>query len=107
MIPTPAPAPASGAGFEAHHRNPVNLLRALAVLAVVVHHLAHYEGSSVPWLSAIGGQVGVQLFFLISGFLLVRSAGRLGWARFLAGRAIRILPCYWVALVSGHRAIIN
>lgn len=98
MITTPAPAQTSGAAFDSHHRNSINLLRALAVIAVVAHHLALYEGSAVPWLSVIGGQLGVQLFFLISGFLLVRSAGRLDWARFIAGRAIRILPCYWVAL---------
>ena len=84
--------------FEARRRNPVNLLRGAAVSAVVVHHLAVYEGTAIPYLSAVGGQFGVQLFFLISGFLLAQSAGRRTWAHFLAGRAVRILPCYWVAL---------
>jgi len=92
--------PAAQPPFEVRHRNPVNLLRGVAVVAVVVHHLAVYEGSAVPYLSVVGGQLGVQLFFLISGYLLVQSADRRRWAPFLAGRAVRILPCYWVALCA-------
>ncbi|HPA89351.1 MAG TPA: hypothetical protein PK072_16070 [Quisquiliibacterium sp.] len=50
--------PAAQQAFEARHRNPVNLLRGVAVVAVVVHHLAVYEGSAVPYLSVVGGQLG-------------------------------------------------
>lgn len=69
----------------------VQALRALAVLLVVAYHL---EPRVVP-----GGFVGVDVFFVISGFLitghLLREAGetgRIDLPRFWAGRVRRILP---------------
>lgn len=66
-------------------------LRALAVLAVVLYH------AGVPFLS--GGYVGVDVFFVISGFLItshlltsLRRDGRIHFASFYAKRARRILP---------------
>ena len=71
-------------------------LRALAVIAVVVDHLYAWPG---------GGFVGVDVFFVISGFLitgiLVRrheSTGGIGWAWFYARRAKRILPASLLVL---------
>jgi peptidoglycan/LPS O-acetylase OafA/YrhL len=84
-------------------------LRAVAALLVLVVHTAFASGFTLR--SAAGpytarGEVGVALFFLISGFLLYRpfalaavsgqSAPRFG--PFLLRRALRILPLYWVAL---------
>ena len=53
-----------------------------------------------------GGFVGVDVFFVISGFLItglmideVRRTGRLGLAEFYARRARRILPAAAVVLV--------
>ncbi|MEV0953085.1 acyltransferase family protein [Promicromonospora sp. NPDC050249] len=69
----------------------VQALRALAVALVIVYHL---EPRLVP-----GGFIGVDVFFVISGFLIsghmlreVRETGRLSLARFWANRARRILP---------------
>ncbi|GII99349.1 peptidoglycan/LPS O-acetylase OafA/YrhL [Sediminihabitans luteus] len=69
----------------------VQALRALAVGIVVAYHLR-------PDLLT-GGFVGVDVFFVISGFLItghmvreVRSTGRVDLARFWAARARRILP---------------
>lgn len=82
----------------AHHNN-VNLLRALAVIAVWVQHLHHYIQIPLPYLGDVGGQFGVQLFFLVSGYLVVQSAARYaGWA-FLLNRAFRIFPTYWSAVL--------
>ena len=44
------------------------------------------------------GIFGVALFFLISGFVIPFSFGRTDWRGFLAGRALRIYPTYWVGL---------
>jgi peptidoglycan/LPS O-acetylase OafA/YrhL len=66
-------------------------LRGLAVMLVVLAH------AGIPFVA--GGYVGVDVFFVISGFLitsgLLREAGRTGslsLRRFYARRAVRILP---------------
>lgn len=73
-------------------------LRALAVLLVVVHH----TGVALP-----GGFIGVDVFFVISGFvigrLLVAEAGAtagVGLGRFYARRVRRILPQLAVVIVA-------
>ena len=84
-------------------------LRALAVTAVLVHHVAIITGSDrrPPWATFYDHlDIGMAVFFLISGFLLYRpfvsahlqgrEAPRLG--PYLRRRALRILPAYWVAL---------
>ena len=76
----------AGAGY----RRDIDGLRALAVAAIVAYH-------AFPGL-APGGFVGVDVFFVISGFLITaiiageRDAGRFGWGRFYLRRARRILP---------------
>ncbi|GIM95877.1 acyltransferase family protein [Paractinoplanes toevensis] len=74
-------------------------LRAIAVLLVVAAH------AGVPFLS--GGYVGVDVFFVISGFLitslLLREAeqtGRISVPRFYARRAMRLLPAAAVVLIA-------
>jgi peptidoglycan/LPS O-acetylase OafA/YrhL len=84
--------------------------RAFAALSVLLAHVALLSGI-VRTNTALGpylarADVGVSVFFLLSGFLLYRpfvaahlagrSAGSLGgYAR---RRALRILPAYWFAL---------
>ncbi|MFY7067349.1 acyltransferase family protein [Nocardiopsis changdeensis] len=90
-------APASAA-TERRFRPEVQGLRAVAVLLVLVYHL---DPSLLP-----GGYVGVDVFFVISGFLitslLYREAsgqGRVSVARFYARRVRRLLPAATVVLV--------
>ncbi|WP_302478835.1 acyltransferase family protein [Achromobacter aegrifaciens] len=78
-------------------------LRAVAVLAVVVFHL------NKAWLP--GGFVGVDIFFVISGYLITGilarkiEIGTFSFADFYLARARRILPaaffCIAVTLVAG------
>ncbi|WP_051432631.1 acyltransferase family protein [Promicromonospora kroppenstedtii] len=75
----------------------VQALRALAVALVVVYHL---EPELLP-----GGYIGVDVFFVISGFLItghmireVEKTGRLSLGRFWAARARRILPAGLVVI---------
>jgi peptidoglycan/LPS O-acetylase OafA/YrhL len=77
----------------------VQALRALAVLLVVANHL---RPDLVP-----GGYVGVDVFFVISGFLItghmvkeVRGTGRLRLGHFWANRARRILPASLLAILA-------
>ncbi|MGO2667723.1 MAG: acyltransferase family protein, partial [Microbacterium gubbeenense] len=79
-------------------RRDIQGLRAVAVLAVIAAHVFQ-----VP----AGGFVGVDVFFVISGFLitglLLRESGRTGtisFRRFYERRAKRILPAAVVVLVA-------
>jgi peptidoglycan/LPS O-acetylase OafA/YrhL len=77
-------------------------LRALAVLAVVVFH------SRTDWLS--GGFVGVDVFFVLSGFLITQmvvgslEAEKFSYVDFIAGRVRRLFPAYLV-MVSACLAV--
>ncbi|MGO1566380.1 MAG: acyltransferase family protein [Brachybacterium sp.] len=83
----PPAVPATKPGF----RPDIQGLRAIAVMLVVVYH------SGVQAVS--GGFVGVDVFFVISGFLItthllesLAREGRIRFASFYAKRARRILP---------------
>ena len=84
----------------------VQLLRGVAALLVVVHHaistdpgggdgLRHLILPGVPAFAGFGA-VGVDLFFVISGFVMANSLATADAGRFLLHRAIRILPLFWL-----------
>ena len=66
-------------------------LRAVAILVVMVTHFSHQR-------VLVGGYLGVDLFFVLSGFLITslllseERAGGVGLGNFYARRALRILP---------------
>lgn len=84
----------------------IQILRAVAALAVVMTHLqfdlAKFGGhpNALPYFTLGGG--GVDLFFVISGFVMVYASERLfgstrGAIVFFIHRLIRIVPLYWLA----------
>jgi peptidoglycan/LPS O-acetylase OafA/YrhL len=79
--------------------NHVESLRAIAVLSVFVNHIDH------SWLP--GGYLGVDIFFVISGFVITRSLLRLDngsiWDRitlFYSKRVKRIVPALSLVIIS-------
>ena len=80
----------------------VQILRFVAAALVVLVHASH---SMISYLGATAlpmfdmGNYGVDLFFVISGVIMVRIGlgTRRTPAAFFARRAARILPAYWVA----------
>lgn len=86
--------------------NEIDLLRFLAALAVVFFHYAFrgYAADNMtvmPYLSlapvAKYGFLGVQLFFMISGFVILMTASGNTVAGFISSRAIRLYPAYWAS----------
>ena len=85
-----------------HQRLDIQGLRMVAVLSVFANHLWHWPA---------GGFVGVDVFFVISGFLitgnLLRSAessGRVSFGQFYWNRIRRIVPAATVVLVFTYLA---
>ena len=91
----------------------IQILRALAALMVVWHHARHEAdllagrgagatldpGTFLPWWG------GVDLFFVISGLVIVLAGDRLfgqpdGRRRFLAHRVARVVPLYWLVSLA-------
>lgn len=91
-----------------HHRGDIEGLRAIAVALV----LAYHAGVSF----ASGGFIGVDVFFVLSGFLITRSLmseaeqhGRIDLPSFYARRARRLLPASVLVLAAtavGVRALL-
>jgi exopolysaccharide production protein ExoZ len=90
----------------------VQWLRAIAATAVVVCHayaLLEFKGLvTAPILGGFlnHGYLGVDLFFVISGFIITITAltpqltRRMSPGRFILRRAARILPLMWLAIIS-------
>lgn len=85
----------------------VQALRGLAAFGVLTHHIAvaidtrFGEGFTPPGAGL--GWVGVDLFFVISGFIMVWTTRAVGSgpraaAGFWARRLLRVYPPWWVAL---------
>lgn len=82
----------------------IQVLRGLAALVVVLFHsnqtiqLYHWKsvGSFPQW-----GEAGVDIFFVISGFVMIATTQNKGYgfkvsATFMRERLIRIVPLYWI-----------
>ena len=82
---------------QTHYRADIDGLRGIAVLSVLLYHLD---------VTAIGGgYVGVDIFFVISGFLITRliraevlNSSRFSFANFYLRRARRLLPAFFFTL---------
>lgn len=79
-------------------------MRGVAALLVMWCHLKYNLGrpaqiyADEPWLATDLGAIGVDIFFVISGFVIAMSAVNLGqnWRAFLARRFARVAPLYFV-----------
>jgi exopolysaccharide production protein ExoZ len=73
----------------------VQVLRAIAACSVVVLH--SYQDLAAPVGLEGYGAFGVDLFFVISGFIIANVARERGGAAFLQDRLWRIFPMWWLA----------
>lgn len=87
----------------------IQALRALAAVMVVFHHAqndaartAGETGALFERFFALPWAAGVDLFFVVSGFVMVFSSEKMfaapgGAAQFMGRRIARIVPLYWLA----------
>jgi exopolysaccharide production protein ExoZ len=77
----------------------VQYLRAFAALSVLVTHVLQWPLSELNFTLLKTGRLGVEVFFVISGFIMTMIAGDGAFrpGRFLGRRALRIVPAYWAA----------
>ncbi|MBJ6982710.1 acyltransferase [Luteimonas sp. MC1572] len=84
--------------------NEIDLMRFVAALAVVFFHYA-FRGVAADDMSLMGypalapvaryGFLGVQLFFMISGFVILMTAARGSLRAFVVSRVVRLYPAFW------------
>ena len=109
---------------QAAKLNSIQILRAVAASVVVAGHIigatarycAEHECQFQKWPVAVGA--GVDLFFVISGFIMVIASERMFATRtagrdFILRRLVRIVPLYWgvttvtlVLMVLGDRHVL-
>ena len=91
--------------FQDRERQPgLDLLRALAIIVVVIYHAALF-GFKLPGRVDRFGWIGVDLFFVLSGYLIggqllapLAREQSIKLGRFFARRVFRIMPAYFVIL---------
>src|ERR1700730_17039894 len=100
---------------EGRHRTTVlDQLRACAVLSVMSYHVVQMSPVPLPQLTKITwyGQYGVDLFFVLSGWLIGglywrerKELGSVDIIRFWQRRWLRTLPPYFAALTLSWLAV--
>lgn len=85
--------------------NSIDVLRAIAIFLVLGRH-AHWPESSVANIWQRGGWVGVDLFFVLSGFLVsglifkqFKETGTISWTNFVIRRGFKIYPAFWCLII--------
>lgn len=84
----------------------IQALRFVAALMVVLCHATFYTSERLVADYPVWGKggSGVDIFFVISGFVMAISSQSLigrsdGWRTFVSRRVVRIVPLYWMALL--------
>lgn len=98
LPPNPASYPLN-TSYTLSHRKDIQGLRAIAILLVIGAH------ADIPWLA--GGFIGVDVFFVLSGYLItglltkeLQATGTIQFSRFYARRFKRLLPALALVIVS-------
>ena len=107
--PNAASQPGSSDASVTKRYYELDLLRFIAALAVVLFHYA-FRGYAADGLSPLPypslapiakyGFLGVDLFFLISGFVILMSAASGSKRQFTVSRVVRLYPAFWICCTA-------
>lgn len=84
----------------------VDILRGLSVLLIIAYHSWVYAGYpiliKIGSIIAYGGEIGVTMFFILSGFSVYLSINKdynIGYKHYLKKRVVRICPGYYISII--------
>lgn len=83
----------------------LDALRFMAALGVMFYHYAYSHAPGAPSSTSLGamtarfGFLGVEIFFLISGFVILWSARDRAPAQFVRSRLLRLYPEFWISVL--------
>jgi peptidoglycan/LPS O-acetylase OafA/YrhL len=80
--------------LKGHRLQSVDELKGFAMVLILLYHI----GGVLRWDNWLHGEVGVDIFLILSAFTLVLTARDLPVKEFLKRRILRIFPSYWVAI---------
>ncbi|MFJ8017827.1 acyltransferase family protein [Streptomyces sp. NPDC096339] len=107
----PAPAPVESGGVRRPRLRALDGLRLVAALMVVAFHWTGVNRGPDVWEGVprklmpelhrftAYGFLGVELFFLISGFVICMSCWGKTPRQYFTSRVVRLFPAYWVAII--------
>jgi peptidoglycan/LPS O-acetylase OafA/YrhL len=84
------PAPAKG------RIRVLDELKGVAIILIILYH----AGGVLGWTNVLHGEVGVDMFVILSGVGLTLGTSGETAGRYLARRFLRIYPAYWIALTT-------
>ena len=102
-------------GMNQGRVNEIDLLRFIAAMMVLFYHYAFrgYAADAMttlpyPALAPVAkyGYLGVHLFFMISGFVILMTATRGSFRHFAISRFVRLYPAFWACCTITFMAIL-
>jgi ABC-type polysaccharide/polyol phosphate transport system ATPase subunit/peptidoglycan/LPS O-acetylase OafA/YrhL len=108
-VPVKDTPPQDGGARPTGRLRELDLLRFVAAIAVMMHHFTGVPTGAWPQdartvfpelnPAANFGYLGVELFFVISGFVILMSVWNRGVGAFAVSRVVRLFPAYWFSVV--------
>ena len=82
--------------MEPGRNRSIDELKGLAIILIILYH----AGGVLVWRNFLHGDVGVDLFVILSGLGLGLSSRSETAGKFLRRRLLRIMPAYWIVLTA-------